>query len=146
MRVLRSRLLLLMILATAAVAARANPKDTQIIWGSYNGVIGTTWATSATLNANGRYVAFYSENGSLVPGGSPPGYFVQDRHTLYMRWIREGTGTPSLSADGQTIAYSDNYKYSELPGIFAGSVLVSLGRERKLQYPRGLQTYDTDRR
>lgn len=127
MRALCSSVLVSMTVAAMALPAHANPGDTQIIWGSYNGYLATTAGTTANLNADGRYVVFHSDVDILVPGQSPPGYFIWDSRTLYMEWITGGTGTPSVSDNGQTVAYRDDGEWSAGPGIYAGSTLVSVG-------------------
>jgi len=127
MRALCSSVLVSLGVAAAVLPAHANPGDTQIIWGSYNDYLATTGGTTANLSADGRYAVFHSYVDILIPGQSPPGYFIWDSRTLYMDWISGGTGTPTVSDDGQTVAYRDDGEWSAGPGIFAGSTLVSVG-------------------
>ena len=127
MRTLCAIAIVSMTAAALAQPAYANPGDTQIVWGSYNGYLWTASATSSNLNATGRYVVFHSDNGELIPGQSPPGFFTLDRYSLYIDWISDGPGTPSVSADGQSVSYRDNGYYSEGPGIYANRTRVDVG-------------------
>ena len=127
MRTLCAIAIVSMTAAALAQPAYANPGDTQIVWGSYNGYLSTASATSSNLNATGRYVVFHSDNVELIPGQSPPGFFTLDRDSLYIDWISDGPGTPSVSADGQSVSYRDNGYYSEGPGIYANRTRVDVG-------------------
>ena len=127
MRAFFSSVLVSMAVTAIALPSHANPGDTQIIWGSYNDYLATTAGTSASLNADGRYVVFHSNVGILVPGQSPAGFFIHDRRSLDMQWISGGTGTPSVSGNGSTVAYRDDGEWGQDRGIYAGTTLVSQG-------------------
>ena len=62
----------------------------------------TTAATSPSISADGRYLAFETRvNG--IPGGNC--LVVQDRQTGYTRWVMGAGGEPfSISADGRCVA------------------------------------------
>jgi len=78
-------------------------------WGSMQGVI----------SADGRFVAFVSSSGNLVPGDTNGGadIFLKDLHTGAVTGVSTSTsgdqanaggtsGTPSISADGRYVAFT----------------------------------------
>ncbi len=89
-------------------------------------------STNPAINADGRYVVFFSTDYTLVPGGSPQGgsdLYVLDRLTTqYSRISVSSDGiagdavnrvTPSISADGRFVAFA-SVSHDLVPNIGNG--------------------------
>ncbi|MFI5494351.1 TolB family protein [Actinoplanes sp. NPDC051859] len=93
-------------------------KETTLVSVASNGRQANGWSDGATLNADGRYVAFRSAADNLTPGGDTndvPDIFVRDRvserTTMVSRPAAGGQANdqsidPSISADGRFIAFT----------------------------------------
>src|SRR5262249_34828073 len=81
------------------------------------GVEGGGFSEAPVLSADGRYVAFQSDSGNLVPGDTngTTDVFVKDLQTGAITRIvpspasqAEGSGLPALTADGQSVAFASS--------------------------------------
>src|SRR5207245_282238 len=90
------------------------------------GAQGNAVSGSASISANGRYIAFYSEASNLVPRDSNAvsDVFVRDMQTGTTRRVsvsstggqgNNSSGAPSISADGRYVAF-DSYASNLVPG------------------------------
>ena len=73
--------------------------------------LGISSGSTPTVSGDGRYVAFVSADGRLVPGGPRPraDVFLLDRQVGRYRALTRGnaaSGPPDLSADGSTVVFS----------------------------------------
>jgi Tol biopolymer transport system component len=99
-----------------AIAGPASGQVTSRVSVASGGTQGNLESYDASISANGRYVAFYSQSSSLVPGdtNSSNDAFVRDRVTRTTTRVSvDSSGvegdldsySPALSADGRFVAY-----------------------------------------
>jgi Tol biopolymer transport system component len=96
---------------------------------SSQGTEGSWHSTRSGISSDGRFVAFESSAGNLVPGDTngQDDIFVHDRQTGQTTRVsvsstgQEGNGNsvaPVISADGRYVAYA-SYSTNLVPGVFA---------------------------
>jgi Tol biopolymer transport system component len=127
------------------------------------GAIGDGESTEPSISANGRYVAFTSRAGNLVPGASRPGaaVYVRDLRTGAVRRVsywdsrpgpHRGDGShPSISADGRYVAFRFNRTGSPASVVVRDlrtgkSVNASLLTENPLKLGAGTPALSNDGR
>jgi Tol biopolymer transport system component len=101
------------------------PAATTRISLSFTGVQANGYSESASISADGRYVAFESDAPNLVPNGTfDRDVFVHDRETRQTVRVSVSSagvpasghsGSPSISADGRYIAFQSD-GYNLVPG------------------------------
>ncbi len=112
----RERFLLAATLLTAAASANAQSGSTTRVSVDSAGNQGNGDSLVASISADGRYVAFYSNSNNLVPGDTHgwTDVFVHDRTGGETTRVsvdsagneaNNGSYYPSLSADGRHVAY-----------------------------------------
>jgi Tol biopolymer transport system component len=98
---------------------------------SSGGVQGDGPSVAPGISGNGRFVAFCSGSGALVPGGPVHGWDLYVRDLVARRTTRAGPGScfehPALSRDGRVIAYLTTAPQFE-PGVEAWAQPVLIER------------------
>jgi Tol biopolymer transport system component len=78
---------------------------TELVSIGARGEAANGWSGSATISADGRFVAFVSRATNLVAEPARSGVFVRDRETGRTEWIADGDSA-AISADGRFVAFS----------------------------------------
>ncbi len=113
-------------LSCSLLVASAHAQSTQLMSVSSSGGQGNSWSDAASISADGRYVAFYSEASNLVAGDTNQAQdvFVRDRQSgQTLRVSVDSSGAqvngssffPAISADGRFVAFT-SYADSLVPG------------------------------
>jgi Tol biopolymer transport system component len=127
------------------------------------GAIGDGESSEPAISADGRYVAFTSEAGNLVPGAPRPGagIYVRDLRTDTVRRVsywssrpgpHRGEGSrPSISANGRYVSFVFNRTGSPASVVVrdlraGGTVNASLLTENPLKLGRGTPELSEDGR
>ncbi|NQU49631.1 MAG: PD40 domain-containing protein [Planctomycetes bacterium] len=108
------------------LASFCNGQTTTRVSVDSQGTQGTLWSEAPSISANGRYVAFYSFAGNLVPGdtNTSSDIFVHDRHTGVTERVsvtsqgveaNNNCNAPAISADGRFVAF-DSIATNLVPG------------------------------
>jgi Tol biopolymer transport system component len=127
------------------------------------GAIGDGESSEPSISADGRYVAFTSEAGNLVPGAPRPGagIYVRDLRAGTVRRVSYWSSRPgphrgdgsrsSLSADGRYVSFVFNRTGSPASVVVrdlrgGGTVNASLLSEKPLKLGRGTPALSEDGR